>query len=79
MTDYVQQEATPNLLLRELLDLDERIRAGRPMTSDEAVQVGHKFRQKFMELHKYLKGGGQFPREWVTKRNQYTPDEWRQR
>jgi hypothetical protein len=70
-------EVTPNLLLRELLDMDNAM-ATAQLTTDEALMAYENFRARFRELHRYLKDGGQFPREWITRRNQYSPEQWRQ-
>lgn len=75
MSDYVTQEATPNLLLREILDHIQVYQNGSS-TPDAALAELWVVAQKFMELHHYLQGGGQFPRDWITRSNQFTPEHW---
>ena len=75
MTDYVQQEATPNLLLREILTNIQSYQNG-PAEGDAALAHLHVVQAKFLELHRYLRNGGQFPREWITRNYQFSAEHW---
>jgi len=70
--EYVKYDPTANLLLRELLDLHEELNKSDYAEGDR----NQTFRDRFIKLHKFLQNGGQFPTDWVTKRNQHSVDHW---